>query len=322
MQFSEILKIALTIFLAILIALILYFLMISIVVDPYLEQGTWKLISNNFNNYQNESLAKNPKIYFIGNSMVMAAVDPSVIEEGLAIHNRSYSVYNLGVNFDTPLQRSIELADIIRSKPELVIYGDSYCSFSSRYRYVPDDNLALVSEKIHLDNYSRSLFDKEQIALIDQNQFDQLLFKRKFIIPSLKQKMGIRLGGREVVVNDTLSLEERKIIAQNPYDEFLAPVDAEDNVQKKAFIHIRDELRKNNISFVYVHMPMDTLRVATITNTTKSNYFSFLNSTGVKYYNLEESYPDEYFYDLVHLNKYGKQQYSMDMPDLLVKELK
>lgn len=322
MQFSKILKIALTIFFAIVIALIIYFLVISLVVNPYLEQGTWKLIENNFNNYQNESLTKNPKIYFIGNSMVMAALDPSVVENGLATHNRSYSVYNLGVNFDTPLQRSIELTDIIHSKPELVIYGDSYCSFSSRYRYVPDDNLALVSEKIHLDNYSRSLFDREQITLIDQNLFDQLYFKRKFIIPSLKQKMGIRIGGREVIINDTLTLEEKKIIAQNPYDEFLAPVDSEDNVQKKAFIHIRDELRKNNISFVYVHMPMDTLRVATIPNTTKANYFSFLNSTGVKYYNLEESYPDEYFFDLVHLNKYGKQQYSSDMPELLIKELK
>jgi hypothetical protein len=150
---------------------------------------------------------------------------------------------------------------------------------------------------------------------------DQLFFKRKFIISSLKEKLGIRLGGREVIVNETLSLEERKIIAQNPYDEFLAPVDSEDNVQKMAFIHLRDELNKNNIPLVYVHMPMDTLRVATIPESTKENYFAFLNSTGVKYYNLEESYSDEDFFDLVHLNKYGKERFSRDMPDLLITEL-
>ncbi len=98
----------------------------------------------------------------------------------------------------------------------------------------------------------------------------------------MKEKLGIRLGGREVIVNETLSLEERKIIAENPYDEFLAPVDSEDNVQKKAFIHLYDELNKNNISLVYVHMPMDTLRVATIPESTKENYFAFLNNTGVK----------------------------------------
>ena len=321
MQFGEIPRIALTILLSVAIALLVYYLVISVVVDPYLEQGTWKLISNNFDTYSNESLENQPKIYFIGNSQVMAAVDPVVIQNSLDSKNISYHVFNLGVNFDTPLQRSIELSEIIKSKPALVIYGDSYCSFSSRYRYVPDDNLALVSDKIILDDYSRSLFDKDQIALIDQNKFDQLFFKRKFIISSLKQKLGITLGGRDVIVNDTLSLEEKKIIATNPYDEFLAPVDSTDNVQKKSFIHIRDELRKNNISFVYLHMPMETLRIETIPESTKTNYFTFLNSTGVKYYDLEGTYSDDNFFDLVHLNKHGKQRFSNDMPDLISAEL-
>jgi hypothetical protein len=321
MQFGEIPRIALTILLSIAIALLAYYIVISVVVDPYLEQGTWKLISNNFDVYSNESLENQPKIYFVGNSQVINAVEPAVIEGGLAVKNSSYHVFNLGVNFDTPLQRSIELSEIIKSKPALVIFGDSYCSFSSRYRYVPDDNLALVSEKIILDDYSRSLFDKEQIALIDQNKFDQLLFKRKFIVSSLKHKLGINLGGRDVIVNETLTLEEKKIIANNPYDEFNAPVDSEDNVQKKAFIHFRDELRKNNISFVYIHMPMDSLRVATITNATKTNYFTFLNSSGVKYYNFENTYSDDNFYDLVHLSKYGKLRFSNDMPNLISAEL-
>jgi hypothetical protein len=322
MQFGEISRVALTILLSVAIALLAYFIVISIVVDPYLEHGTWKLISNNFDVYSKKNLENQPKIYFIGNSQIMKAVDPDVIQSGLASKNATSSVFNLGVNFDTPLQRSIELSEIIRSKPDLVIYGDSYCSFSSRYRYVPDDNLALVSEKIYLDNYSRSLFDKDQIMLIDQNKFDQLFFKRKFIISSLKQNLGIKLGGRDVIINDTFTLEEKKIIANNPYDEFLAPVDPEDNVQKKAFIHIRDELRKKNISFVYIHMPMDSLRVETIPQSTKTNYFTFLNSSGVKYYNFEDSYTDDNFLDLVHLNQFGMQRFSQDMPDLIITELR
>jgi hypothetical protein len=321
MQIGEIPRIALTIFLAIAIALALYFVVISVVVDPYLETGTWKLISNNYATYANES-PDHHKIYFVGNSQVMNAVDPKVIERGLAAKNLSYTVYNLGVNFDTPLQRSIELTEIIRTKPDLVVYGDSYCSFSSRYRYVPDDNLALVSDKITLDDYSRSLFDKDQLSLIDQNKLDQLVFKRKFIVSGVKQKLGITLGGRDEIVNDTLTLEMKKIIAQNPYDEFYAPVDAGDNVQKKAFIHFRDELRKNNISFVYIHMPMDSLRVETIPQSTKTNYYTYLNSTGVKYYNMESTYTDDNFFDLVHLNRFGKQRFSTDMPDLIAGELR
>lgn len=322
MHFGGAIKTGLTILFSILIAVALYYLVITVVVDPYLQNGTWKLISNNFETYNNDSASDSQKIYFIGNSQVMAAVDPTVVRDGLSGDSVSFSVYNLGVNFDTPLQRTIELSDIIKSHPALVIYGDSYCSFSSRYRYVPDDNLALVSERIHLDNYSRSLFSSEQITFIDQNKLDQLFYKRKFIVSSIKQHLGIQLGGRDVVVNESLTLDEKKIIAQNPYDEFLAPVDAEDNVQKKAFLHIRDELAKNNITFVYVHMPMDSLRVATISDSTKMNYFSFLNSTGVKYYNLEDAYSDEDFYDLVHLNKYGKQHFSKNMPVLIQTEIR
>ena len=321
MKFDGTVTIGLTILFSVIIAVAAYFLVITFFVDPYLEHGTWKLISDNFDVYNNESIQNTPKVYFIGNSEVMKAVDPEVIREGLSAKNRSYLVYNLGVNFDTPLQRSIELTDMIRSRPTLVIYGDSDCSFSSRYRYVPDDNLALVSEKIHLDNYSRSLFDSDQIAFIDQNKVDQLFYKRKFLVSAIKDHLGIGLGGRDIVVNQSLTLEEKKIIAQNPYDEFLAPVDAGDNVQKKAFLHMRDELARNNISFVYIHMPMDSLRVATITGSTKTNYFTFLNSTGVRYYNLESAYSDDNFYDLVHLNDYGKQRFSQDMPDLIIREL-
>ena len=245
----------------------------------------------------------------------------AAIEQGLYKKNATYRVFNLGVNFDTPLQRSIELRDIIDSKPALVIYGDSYCSFSSRYRYVPDDNIALVSGRVRIDDFTRSLFDPEQVALMEQNQFDQLLFKRKFIVPAIKNRLGITLGGRDVVVNDSLTLEEKMIIVKNPYDEFLAPVDSETNVQKKAFIHMGDEFRKAGIPFVYIHMPMETLRVETIMNETKANYFDFLNSSGVRYYNFENTYPDSDFFDLVHLNKYGKSRFSSDMPAFILQEL-
>lgn len=320
MKVSGLAGLVLTIVISVLLALFVYSLIIALLVNPYLTSHTWKLISNNLDTYNNESIRDAPKVYFIGNSQVMAAVEPALIRQGLSERNASLEVYNLGVNFDTPLQRSIELADIIRSKPDLVVYGDSYCSFSSRYRYVPDDNIALVAGRLHLDNTTRALFDPEQVSLMEQNAFDQLLFKRKFIIPALKNNLGITLGGRDVVVNDSLTYEEKLIIAKNPYDEFLAPVDADMNVQKEAFLHIRDELAKARIPFVYINMPMDTLRVGTITNETKDNYFAFLNSSGVRYYDFEQVYPDNEFYDLVHLNKYGKEHFSSEMPGFILTE--
>ena len=321
MKVDGVARLVCIILISVTVALFAYSLIVTLLVNPYLGSHTWKLISNNLDTYNNGSIQEVPKVYFIGNSQVMAAVDPAAIEQGLYNNNATYRVFNLGVNFDTPLQRSIELRDIIDSKPSLVIYGDSYCSFSSRYRYVPDDNIALVSGRVRIDAYTRSLFDPEQVALMEQNPFDQLLFKRKFIVPAIKNRLGITLGGRDVVVNDSLTLEEKMIIVKNPYDEFLAPVDSETNVQKKAFIHMGDEFRKAGIPFVYIHMPMETLRVETITNETKANYFDFLNSSGVRYYNFENTYPDSDFFDLVHLNKYGKSRFSSDMPAFILQEL-
>ena len=110
MQFGgtgKVAKVLLTILISVIIAVAAYYIIITLVVDPYLQNGTWKLISNNFEVYNNGSLQDTPKIYFIGNSQIMEAVDPAVIQEGLSSKNVSYSVYNLGVNFDTPLQRSI-----------------------------------------------------------------------------------------------------------------------------------------------------------------------------------------------------------------------
>jgi len=138
-------KTCLVILIAVIVAVAAYFCVISLFVDPYLQHGTWKLISNNFAVYKNESIGETPRIYFIGNSLVLAAIEPVVIAAGAGKGQQDLFRAQLGVSFDTPLQRTIELSDIIGSRPALVIYGDSSCSFSSRYRYVPDDNLALVS---------------------------------------------------------------------------------------------------------------------------------------------------------------------------------
>ena len=166
MKVSGLTGLVLTIVISVLLALFFYTLIITLLVNPYLTSHTWKLISNNLDTYNNESIRDTPKVYFIGNSQIMAATDPARIRQGLSEQNASFDVYNLGVNFDTPLQRSIELSDIIASNPDLVVYVDSYCSFSSRYRYVPDDNLALVAGRLHLDNTTRALFDPEQVSLM------------------------------------------------------------------------------------------------------------------------------------------------------------
>lgn len=298
-------KLLLILIISVIIAILSYSVIVCLLVNPYIQSHTWKLIDNNYNVYGQQIENNTDSIYFIGNSMVMSDINTTQIEERLVEHNRTYNVYNLGVNFDTPLQRLIELNKIIESKPELIIIGNSYCCLSNQSVYVPDDNLALLSSRIEIDDYSRSLFSDEQISLIEMNEFDRIIFKRKFIIPALRSLAGIRIGGRTTVVNESLTYEEKLLIAKNPYDAFLAPVFADENVQKQAFRYFVSEIDKAGIPVLYINMPLDPLRSETIPDSTRINYFDFINSTGIKYLDMEYDYRTGEFIDLVHLNKFG-----------------
>jgi len=318
---SQYKKIALAISISVLCAFIIYFAIIACLVNPYIQTHTWKQISNNLDVYESNTGTSENIIYFLGNSQVMHDFDPILVQDYLKTDNLTFRVYNAGVDDDTPLQRLTELQRIIQSKPKIVLIGFSYTSFSNLTRYVPDDNLALLSGRIVIDGYSRSLFTKEQLGLIDQNVIEQQIFKRKFIIPAIRSLLGIHLQERDNIVNDTMSPEQKNIIAKNPYDAFLAPVYDDNNNQKKAFVHLTDELTRNNISVISINMPLDPLRSDTIPDSTRENFFMFMNSTGVKNYDFEKRYAGYDFHDLVHQNKYGREKFSTDIASIISREL-
>ena len=318
---SQNLKIALVISISLVCALLMYFAIIACLVNPYIQSHTWMQVSNNLDVYESNSGTFENSIYFLGNSQVMHDFDPVLVQDHLKKENLTFRVYNVGVDDDTPLQRLTELQGIIRSKPKIVIIGFSYTSFSNLTRYVPDDNLAFLSGRIVMDRYSRSLYTKEQLALIDQNVIEQQIFKRKFIIPAIRSLLGIHLQERENIVNDTMSLEQKNIIAKNPYDAFLAPVYQDDNPQKKAFVYLTGELARNNISVIYINMPLDPLRSDTIPDSTRYNFFTFMNSTGVKNYDFEKRYAGYDFHDLVHQSKYGREKFSKAIASIIFQEV-
>lgn len=316
------LKIALVISVSLVFAFLIYFAIIACLVNPYIQSHTWMQINNNLDVYESNTGTSENRIYFLGNSQVIHDFDPVLVQDYLKTENLTFRVYNVGVDDDTPLQRLTELQGIIRSKPKIVIIGFSYTSFSNLTRYVPDDNLALLSGRIVMDGYSGSLFTKEQLSLIDQNVIEQQIFKRKFIIPAIRSLLGIHLQERENIVNDTMNLEQKNIIAKNPYDAFLAPVYQEDNNQKKAFVHLAGELTRNNISVVYINMPLDPLRSDTIPDSTRDNFLTFMNSTRVRNYDFEKRYAGYDFHDLVHQNKYGREKFSKDIASIISQEVK
>jgi ABC-type Zn uptake system ZnuABC Zn-binding protein ZnuA len=82
--------------------------------------------------------------------------------------------------------------------------------------------------------------------------------------------------------------------------------------------HTIQELNKNNITVIIIEMPADPLAMQKISDTTKDNYFSFLNTTGVTYDNFQNRYPSSYFHDLSHMNIQGRTSFSHDMAKMII----
>ena len=91
---------------------------------------------------------------------------------------------------------------------------------------------------------------------------------------------------------------------------------------KEAFQYFIKKLEENNIPVIIIHMPLDPVLSAMTPESTRNNYFTFLNSTGVHYLNYEARYSPDYIAgDFVHLNSNGRELFSSDMAELIRKEL-
>jgi hypothetical protein len=64
----------------------------------------------------------------------------------------------------------------------MVIIGLTYYALNDTSFNISADDLALVSGDIQLDDYSRSLFQAEEIDLIDMSPLYLKFYNRKFII--------------------------------------------------------------------------------------------------------------------------------------------
>jgi lysophospholipase L1-like esterase len=68
-------------------------------------------------------------------------------------------------------------------------------------------------------------------------------------------------------------------------------------------------------------MPMDPLSTKKISDATRENYLSYVNSLGVPYYDFQRRYPSRYFHDLSHMNVEGRIAFSQDIAQIIKKEV-
>lgn len=320
-------KIVLALIAALIVSAAINIVVLNNLVDPYLN-ATDRVI-NIFNFHDQHKGLADKEIYFIGSSQAAGDIDSYIIENTLERQNIGLQVYDIGYSGDTPLRRITELTQLVHSKPKMIFIGLTYYELNDPSFNISDDCLALVSDRIILDSYTKSLFTKEETAFINMNPIYSKFYKRKFILPSLQAyllKRSLNTDAEAVgdfkipqTFNANLTQDLLRIRLNNSrdmLDKYI--VYKNDNIQKKALNYTIARLRSEGIDVVIINMPLNSMLSRKITNETRENYFSFLNTTGVSYYDFESQYPAECFSDLTHLNWEGKEALSKDIAKIII----
>ncbi|OPY54486.1 MAG: hypothetical protein A4E49_01064 [Methanosaeta sp. PtaU1.Bin112] len=324
-------NIILILFAAIIMSIIINGLFLHLIVKPYLDESN--RVVNIFKLYRTLEDDPQRKIFFIGSSQIEADIDCNLIDklingDGKADANMTVQTYNLGYPADTPLRRLTEVASMSECRPGMVIIGLTYYALNDTSFNISSDDLALVSRDIHLDNYSRSLFRTDELELIDMNPVYLDFYRRKFIAPSLLNLFRISETSEQEAAKD---FKVQPAFSENlTYDLLLIRINnsrdmldkysisPRDNNQKLALNQTLRLLHSKGISVVIINMPLHPLLLEKISDDTRRNYFSLLNSTNSSYYDYERRYGPQCFSDLTHLNCLGRKEFSEDMAKLIL----
>ena len=303
---------------AVTIAFVMYFLIINYFVDDYImnytDIGRSIALFDFYENY--EDIEKD--IFYLGPSSFKEDIDAGLMDK-----INGYSNFNLGNPASTPLRRYIEVDHIIKADPEIVVLGIGPMSLSGKWLF-PDDHYALISNKIKIDN-SFGFYDDYPINL---NRLQLLLYKRKFFGNSLFKILERKLlyygeynknfkseNILKQVKEDFDSKFIEEINSREKFDEFEVP--SEENYERIAFESIIKKLNENRIKVLIVKIPINPLLLEKIPEEYMKNYDEFLfgvsNKHNVKILDYTKIYEENYFYDGLHLNRFGRKTFSEEL---------
>lgn len=317
-------KIIATVVAAIIISFSINAILLHVLVGPYLNDTN--RVVNIFNIYHSLEDIPQEKIFFVGSSQIEAGIDSNLIEDKIDA-GLSAQVYNLGYPGDTPLRRLTEVARLSECHPRVVIIGLTYYAINDTSFNISADDLALVSGDLKLDEYSRSLFSAEEIGLIDMSPLYLKFYQRKFIIPSLLNMLResetpehqAAKNFKALPMNSENLTYELLLIRLNNSRDLLDKyaVGPEENTQKEALNYTIHLLHSQGFSVAIINMPLNPVLSGKISEDTRRNYFSYLNTTYSNYYDYERRYPSRCFSDLTHLNFLGRKEFSEDMARII-----
>ena len=125
--------------------------LLSPIVDTYLHDTKQIVVNYDFLDLKKGDDAT--VVYFVGSSIVGCGIDSDEINRILNEKGYNITTYNLGIDADNPLERSLQIQKIIDSNPALVILGESYSRIGTLN--FTDEHILLINERITVpeENY-------------------------------------------------------------------------------------------------------------------------------------------------------------------------
>jgi len=324
---------------AVFFSIIVILAITNLVIDPYIKATNWGV--NLFEFYEKNK--ENNKIYFIGDSQTVFGVDPVTIEKTMQSNNLSFKVYNIAYPCDSPGSRIVELDGIAESKPKIVVIGFPYFWLNPDFGLYNEGDYReirslLASDKIKLDLYTQSLFNKTQLNLIKMDAPSLIIYKRRFLIPGLEMmlhNLGLtkydpvdeyfnRSGQPEFNKGmlDFKSQFDPGNNIQEPFSSSCPSGSEADNKNKRAMQHIIGYLKERGIHVIIINVPSSPYFHCQSTSDYSKTLSDFSTSVGCPYYDLLSLCPASEFKDSAHANNAGRRNITRKMAEILLIEAK
>ena len=301
-------------------------------VDGYLKDN--KEIINLYDFYDQKVGENETAVYIIGSSVVAESIIPPEINKILA--QKGYAnikFYTCFLSNDNPISRSVQLKNIIDSKPSLVIYGLMPRDIRANAWF--DERCCLVHERLHLMNDSDYLYSNFQAKSF--NKHEGIWYNKKFIQSALKYRFFPENEPHSSLnyTYDPLGEEYRKYISSkvdqnatiadvnNPNSRWRTESEVSDEwtQNKEALIYIVKKFKGNDVPVIIVNMPINPLLSEQISDNSYSNYFALINGTDADHYDLDGFGSPDDFMDAVHMTYDGAIKFAPRMADLIIEQV-
>ena len=273
-------------------------------------------------------------VYFVGSSIIGCGIDSDEINRILRNDGYNITVYNLGIDGDNALERSLQIKNIIDSNPALVVFGETY------NRVLPEtwneESVFLVRDRIIVDSDALYLYSDDELDTLLKTS--TIFDNKRFTVSAIRQSLA---GIQKINVSASTDMyalpkgdnwrytEENNpnykgyegIVEEANSGSWSPVITNEMTNAKEAVIYNAQTLMDAGIPVVILNMPLHPLISEHVTEESRENFFALLDSTGALWYDYEFACPDdEYWYKDGHhiAPETGAKMFAPQMAELII----